>query len=309
VFDGGTARPSSMPVCLLVFLISLLTISRARAEDYEILKQKKCVFLVTPSTGLTAGQSFQARTNSGRNVVLKVRKKSKDKATLSMRSRDGRCQKISGAFKTEGSPSDSVKKFSFGVTANGGLFSIKQIFTPTPEAPAEGEAEVTAPKPVVGLSGIGFSGGVLLRYHLSSSLGLELAISGLTATPSGKTLLENNDDYSVSAKVTEVVVQPALAVTRCLAKRLYCKAGGIFGVPLGAKLFIKSSEENQQAVLKYMRFGGEASAGVNLTSAITINVGGQFTIISGSFSFPPDNNAILFRPFTAYLFSGLVVAL
>ena len=308
--SGGHARPAiAVRVFILVFttLCCLLSGKRASAATYEILKQKKCIFLVTPADGLVAGESFQAKTDSGKTVVLKVRKKSKSKATLSMRGRDGVCSKTRGAFTTNETNSSGRSKFAFGFAANAGLFSVKQKFTPTVEGAAEGDA-TTLPSDVSGLSGIGFMGGGLLRYYLTDSIGLEFGVSGLTASPAGKTVLSNNDDYSVSAKMTEVVLQPALVASKCISKRLYCRLSGTFSLPLNAKLSIKSSTESREAVLKYKRFGGEAAAGFNLGSAITVNAGGQFTVLNGTFAFPPDNEPVPLRPLTVFVFGGLILS-
>lgn len=294
-------------ILALTILCCLFSGKRASADTYEILKQKKCIFLVTPADGLVAGESFQAKTDSGKTVVLRVRKKSKSKATLSMRGRDGVCSKTRGNFTTNETNSSGRPKFAFGFAANAGLFSVNQKFTPKVEGAAEGDTS-TLPSDVSGLSGIGFMGGGFLRYYLTDSIGLEFGVSGLTASPAGKTVLSNNDDYSVSAKMTEVVLQPALVAAKCISRRLYCRFAGTFSLPLNAKLSIKSSTESREAVLKYNRFGGEAAAGFNLGSAITVNAGGQFTILNGTFAFTPDNEPVPLRPWTVFVFGGLILS-
>jgi hypothetical protein len=294
---------------IFVLLLSLSLTRRVHAEEYEILKQKKCAFLVTPASGLSAGQTFQAKTNSGKSVVLTVRKRSSSKATLTLKSRDGRCAKISGSFST-GEGTSASRKFSFGIMANGGVFSIRQKFTPTETGSPVGEAEASATSDIIGLSGIGFAAGPFFRYSPLASMAVELAVSGLTASPTGKTVQKNNDDFIVSAKATEIVLHPAFAFPKCVSKRIYCKAGGIFGLPLSSRISIKSTDTNLESKLNYKRYGAELSAGFNLNSVITVNAGGQLSLMSGTFNFSSEGGEgpVSFRPFTAFIFGGIIMS-
>ncbi|MEN9825779.1 MAG: hypothetical protein RI953_1524 [Pseudomonadota bacterium] len=285
-----------------VALFFLLFSQYAKASDFEVLKQKKCNLLIAPSDGLRVGESFQAQSSSGRNLNLRVTKKSKRNAIVTISSKGGKCPKVSGSISST-SVAGGNKKFYFGVMLNAGLYTFKQPFAPV--AASEND---TTPQPINGLSGIGYSGGALLRFMPTSSLGIETGFSALSSTTSGKTVIGNNDDYIVTAKFTELVIQPALSITKCISTRLYCKLGGIFGIPLSAKLSITSTDLALETNLNYKRFGGEFAAGLNLGSAFTLAGGAQITSVKGSFSFPPDGEVVSLSPLTVYIFGGIVSA-
>jgi hypothetical protein len=228
---------------------------------------------------------------------------------LTLKSRDGRCAKISGSFST-GEESYPRSQFSFGVLASGGVFSIRQNFTPTETGSTQSGAGSSTTNDIIGLSGIGFAAGPFFRYSPFASLAVEMALSGLTASPAGKTVQSNNDDFIVSAKVTEIVLHPALAFPKCFSRRIFCKAGGIFGLPLSGKISIKSTDTNLESKLNYKRYGAELSAGFNLNSAITVNAGGQLSLINGTFKFSSEGEEgpVSFRPLTAFIFGGIIMA-
>lgn len=311
--NSGRHQSSASIVCsfLICFLAGFCFSSSAHANDLEILKQKKCTFLVTPSAGLTVGETLEAQTSSGRRVTLRVRKKSKKNAMLTMRGRDGKCPRISGSFALGGASGGgggaTRKSFYVGVNGNAGLFTFRQQFSPFPTVDADGNETGEQPQPVNGLSGVGFSGGLVFRYMPSFPFGLELGLSALTTSPSGKTVMANNDDYLVSTKLTEVVLQPAASITRCVHKRIYCRAGGVFGIPINPKLNIKSSEVQLETIMKYKRMGGEFVAGFNIASAFTITAGTQVSVVKGSFSFSSEMEEVTLSPLSVYIFGGLLM--
>lgn len=274
----------------------------AKAADFEVLKQKKCTLLIMPSDGLRNGESFQAETTSGRSLTLLVTKKSKRNATVTINSKGGKCPKVSGTIYALGK-SGSGKKFYLGVMLNAGLYTFKQPFAPQPANENE-----TAPQPINGLSGIGYSGGALFRYMAGSSLGIEAGVAALSSTTTGKTLIGNNDDYIVTAKFTELVIHPALSITKCISARLYCKLGGIIGIPLSGNLSIVSTDISLQTALNYKRFGGEFAAGLNLGSAFTLVGGAQISSVKGSFKFSEETDVVNLSPLTVYIFGGIVSA-
>lgn len=289
----------------LTFAIALLFFfasQNAKANDFEVLKQKSCTLMIAPSEGLQVGESFQAQTSSGKSLNLKVSKKSKRNAIVKINSKGGKCPKVSGSISSMNN-SGGKKKFYIGVMLNAGLYTFKQPFAPV----AANENETT-PQPINGLSGIGYSGGALLRYMPTSALGIETGFSALSSTTSGKTLTSNNDDYLVTAKFTELVIHPALSITKCISARLYCKLGGIFGIPLSAKLSIKATDLALETNLNYKRLGGEFAAGLNLGSSFTLAGGAQITSVKGSFNFSQDTEVVNLSPLTVYIFGGIVSA-
>jgi hypothetical protein len=301
----GFVRPGALTALLFMFMTAIVP-SRAMAEEYEILKQRKCTLLVTPSAGLAVGQTVQAEANDGRRFTFRVTKKSKRNATIVLRS--SRCPPISGGFSTGGSSGRGGKKFYLGVLGGGGLFTFKQPFTPEGEVAQDGSV-ADAPQPINGLSGGGFTAGAMMRFAPSQVFGFDLGVSFLSANTSGKTVLSNQDDYLVNAKFTEVVVLPALSIMRCISKRLYCKAGGVFAIPVGSKISIKSSSLSVDTAMKYNRVGGEFAAGLNLGSAFTLAGGAQVSMIKGSFLIPEQADPILLQnPLTVFVFGGFVAA-
>ena len=313
VLNSEARHPSVLLVRLfaIFFTVGFCFSNFAHANDLEILKQKKCTFLVTPAAGLTVGEALEAQTSSGRRVTLRVRKKSNKNAMLTMRGRDGKCPRIRGSFVL-GGPSGggsgvSRKSFYIGVNGNAGLFTFRQRFSPALEVDADGNETGEQPQPVNGLSGVGFSGGLVFRYVPSFPFGLELGLSALSSSPSGKTVLANNDDYLVSTKLTEVVLQPAASFSRCLHKRIYCRIGGVFGIPINPKLTIKSSEVFMETIMKYKRMGGEFVAGFNIASAFTITAGTQVSLVKGSFNFSSEMEEVTLSPLSVYIFGGLLM--
>ncbi|MEY3902754.1 MAG: hypothetical protein RL189_2060 [Pseudomonadota bacterium] len=304
--SGEFVRPASLTALILLLTIAIIP-TQALADEYEVLKQRRCTILVTPSAGLVVGQSVQAETNDGRRFSFRVSKKSRRNATIVLRG--SRCPKISGGFSTGGSSGRGGKKFYLGVIGGGGLFTFKQPFTPEGEIAQDGTVG-DPPQPINGLSGGGFSGGAMMRFAPSQVFGLDLGVAFLSANTSGKTVLSNQDDYLVNAKFSEVVILPALSVMRCISKRLYCKAGGVFAIPVGSKISIKSSSLSVDSALKYNRIGGEFAAGLNLGSAFTLTGGAQVSMIKGSFLIPEQSEPVkLQNPLTVFVFGGIVVAL
>jgi len=293
---------------------------RAEAAEYEILKQNDCRLLLSPSKGLAVGETLQLETASGKSVSIKVSKKSKNNAIVTMTGQGSRCGKVKGPLKLGGggmgdSPEPKVtatprkaEKFSFGLTANGGLYTFKQSFTPDGQVAADGTGGETQSQTIDGLSGFGFSGGPIIRFMpFRMGLGFELGLSGLYATVDGKAKLLNEAEYVAWAKFVEVVAQPAVVFPKCLTSRLYCRIGGIVGLPISSTIGIKTTEMSQETALKYLRYGGDLSLGVNLGTVFTLLAGAQLTLVSGSFTFP-ETETIKLNPLTAYIFGGIAAA-
>lgn len=302
---GCFVRAASLTAALVLLLIAFFP-SQAQAEEYEVLKQRKCTMLVTPSTGLSVGQSVQGETSDGRRFTFRVSKKSRRNATIVLRS--SRCPKITGSFSTGGSAGLGAKKFYLGVLGGGGLFTFRQPFAPEGIEGQDGNVK-DAPQPINGLSGAGFSAGAMMRFAPSQVFGLDLGVSFLSAKTTGKTLLANQDDYVVNAKFAEVVVQPAISIMRCISKRLYCKLGGVFAIPVGSKISAKSLALSEESPMKYNRFGGEFALGLNLGSALTLAGGAQLSAIKGTFQFPSLVEPLqLQNPLTVFVFGGIIAA-
>lgn len=298
---------------ILLGLIASMTVafsSVARADDFEVLKQKKCTLLITPASSLNVGDTVEAETSNGKRITFRVAKTKNRNATVVVSGKGGRCPKITGTISTAGSGPGGNKKLFFGIIGNAGLFTFKQPFEPTIEVVSEDpNAEPPSqPQPINGLSGIGFSAGGLLRFVPKSPFGIDLGMTYLSASTSGKTQLLTNEEYVASAKFSEVAVLPGLVLTKCISAKLMCKVGGVFAFPLGASISIKSTSQDLTSPLKYSRMGGEVAAGFNLGKAFTLVGGTQISIIKGSFQFPEQDMVTLDNPATVYIFGGFLAA-
>jgi hypothetical protein len=251
------------------------------------------------------------QSNKGETIKISLIRIKGDKATAKLAKVGGRCPNVSGqTFALDGDSSGQQKKFSFGVMGSVGQFTFRQPFVPN-EVTDSGQT--VQAQTVSGLSGLGFTGGILMRLGLRGPLALELGTGALSAKTSGKTTLSNNESYTVTGSFMEIMAQPALVVTRCLSVQLFCRVGGVFGFPMGSKLEVKTSTYTNAASLKYMRMGTDLSLGVNLGKHLVVTGGTQISQDKGSFAFkdaqdssaPPET--INISVLTVYIFGGLTV--
>jgi hypothetical protein len=82
--------------------------------------------------------------------------------------------------------------------------------------------------------------------------------------------------------------------------------GGVVGFPIKATISTKSTVTNESAPVKYLRLGGEAAAGVNLGTSVTLLGGAQIGNDSGSYKFESLPEAQNFKVLTVYIYGGLV---
>ncbi|MEN9529988.1 MAG: hypothetical protein RI932_1861 [Pseudomonadota bacterium] len=288
-----------------VLTVLILPSLEARASDFEVIKQKSCTILLKPAQGLSKGQVLKAQSSSGKSVTLRVVKLSGGKAQARLIPRGGKCAQVSGQTLSIGAIADKAKKFNLGIKANAGYFTFRQPFLPF-DPDVEPGSEDQKKQEIVGLSGLAFSGGLLARYSFNKKIGLELGASVLSTKISGKSTLVGGDEYLVEANFMEAVVHPALVFPQCLTSRLFCKLGGVVGFPIKATISTKSTVTNESAPVKYLRLGGEAAAGVNLGTSVTLLGGAQIGNDSGSYKFESLPEAQNFKVLTVYIYGGLV---
>jgi hypothetical protein len=101
------------------------------------------------------------------------------------------------------------------------------------------------------------------------------------------------------------MLQPALAITSCLSARLFCKAGGVFAIPIKSTISVKTNILDESAALKYSRMGGEFAAGINIGRNLTILGGTQISQDKGSFKFASSIDAVSIGVLTVYIFGGV----
>lgn len=295
---------------LLLFLMFSMPVV-AEAAALQVLKQKSCSILVSGASGLSKGQNISVQTSKGQTLELKINRIKGDKAMALIAKKSVRCPRVSGqSLALDSALSGQHKKFAFGLTASAGQFTFRQPFVPN-EVTDSGET--LQGQTVSGLSGVGFTGGILMRLGLKGPLALELGTGALSSTTLGKTTLSNNETYTVTASFLEVMAQPALVLSHCLSPRLFCRAGGVFGFPIGSKLEVKTSTYTNTADLKYTRMGTELALGVNLGKNFVVSGGTQISQDKGSFSFKNSQDSstpievIQIAVLTVYIFGGLTV--
>ncbi|NBO37443.1 hypothetical protein EBU99_02540 [bacterium] len=291
----------------IAFVCCLFGFSNARADEFEVLKQKGCNLLISSSSELRKGAAYQVQTLSGKSLNFRITKVSGGKAFAQMTGRMGHCPRVQGTLATLGSSSGgSVKKLQVGVQGELGLLTFRQAFSPNLGDQAADDG--SQPQNVNGLSGLGFSAGANLRYNFRKPFAFDVGLGMLSATTGGKTTLPDNDTYTVSAKFMELTIHPGLLTTTCLSSRLFCRGGAVFGFPISSSLTVKSSAINLSSSFKYLRMGGEVAAGINLGKNFTILGGGQIGSDKGSFQFAEDQAPTPLNTLTVYIYAGILAA-
>ena len=305
VVASHRCRVSTWQIILAIVFAGLLTSPDAHASEIEVLKQKGCTLLLSPGSDFSKGQLVKAETSSGKALTFRVTALKGQKAFAKMTARAGRCISVGGqTLSLDGKTTRRKTKLSFGVMGSGGQFTFRQPFVPS-DLEADSSPETQKAQTVNGLSGLGFSAGGLLRYEFKTPFAVELGVGALSSTTTGKTKLVNGDDYQVEGKFLEVMLQPALAITSCISARLFCKAGGVFAIPIKSTISVKTNILAETAALKYTRMGGEFAAGINIGRNLTILGGTQISQDKGSFKFDSSIDAVSIGVLTVYIFGGV----
>lgn len=310
-FLGGPVTKVFARRRVITFHTPLITLSAlwsfpASAIEIEILKQKGCKLLLSRSSELSTDQVIKGSLASGLPIELKVTSVTAGKAVAKMRARAGKCDSVAGELVLVGAnKNQNINRFGIGLLGAGGQFTFKQPFSPKGSNASTNNSS-SQELFVNGLSGIGYSGGLVGRVLLKNPLNIEISAQVLAANTTGKTDLPNGDTFTVTGKFLEYTVQPSIAFTSCISSRLYCKVGGVFGFPMKSSITVADSSFNATAPLKYQRLGADLAAGVNLGKKFSIVGGGQISQVKGSFKFESESDAVNLAVLAVYVFGGFV---